>query len=109
MKRAMEFLIQVDNVVFDNWYAQGIMLIIWIMALVSSIALFWLSFGLLVYAVLVGVNFYRRGQKETDEIKALYKKEGIFPFVKGLNYCLLLGPLGFALAVLMKVSSSKKD
>lgn len=111
LRTIMNFLYALDSEYLSNWPVQIILLI-------SSIAAFtlhipgvtiWLGLGLVVYALLTGLNFYRDGvKKELADLAKLHKKHGMFPFLKGFNYCLILGPLGIALAVLMAVTSKSE-
>lgn len=108
----MDFLFQVDAVVFEHWPVQIGLLVLWTGLYLQGLALTWLYSGLAVYVALILVNIYRHGLKaEVKHLRELYQGHGIFPFLKGFNYSVLLGPLGIILAILLSIFSklNKQD
>lgn len=108
MKEIAKFLFKIDKLVFDQKEVQfglfGFFVALLFGHLVgimeTSRVTTWVEIGLVVY---IGLFIYRfaSNKNEFEELKKTYQSKGIFPFVKGLTYALLLGPIGLLLAVFL--------
>ena len=113
-KSVMNLLFQIDAVIFEHWATQILLLILGIVAVLAPYPYlnYWVYAGIVVYVSLIVYRFKISGFKEeSKKLKQEYKEFGLFPFVKGFTYALLLGPLGlvlaFALSLWAKEASKK--
>lgn len=110
----MSFLITIDDSL-SNYLMQGCLFGIVLLSLrlkgdlafnFDGITFVWVISGLVCYVLLMAYRF----KKDTDykqEIKRIYNEGGLLPFLKGFNYCVLLGVLSFGLFALLKDDSKK--
>jgi hypothetical protein len=108
MEKVAKFLFTIDRVIFEHNVTQYFLLgffgatiagtVVGVFA--PSFLTLWIGIGLGVYFGLFAYRFVTNKQ-ELAYVKKLYQEKGSFPFLKGFNYSLLLGPLGLVLAVFL--------
>lgn len=114
MNKLMNFLITIDDVL-SNYFMQGCLLGIVLLSLrlkgdlslnFDGIAFVWVVSGLVCYILLMAFRI-KEDTNYKQEIKRIYTEGGLLPFLKGFNYCVLLGVLSFGLFALLKNESKK--
>ena len=81
----------------SNLFAQVCLLMLVSFILKGDLA-WWPLLGFVAYVLMMVNNMRVSGKDvEIENLKKLYKKNGILPFLKGFNYSLLLGPLSLVL------------
>lgn len=109
MKKTIDILFKIDKFL-DNWFAQGILFIVFVVGLQLRNSLFsiWLAIGLFGYAYLMYRN-YQTIPGYHQQMKDDFKEHGMFPFVKGFNYCVICGPLSFLLAYVLQKDEDESE
>lgn len=115
MKEIAQMLFSIDRFIFDRKNVQyGLLAFFGITLLGTMIGLFaasgffiWLCIGLAVYVVLFAYRFMTNEQ-ELPQMKRMYQEKGVMPFMKGLNYSLILGPFGLILAMFLALMPKRK-
>jgi hypothetical protein len=108
MEKVARFLFKIDEVVFEKIIIQYFLLSFFAVTILgtmtgvfnTSVLTAWIAVGFIVYLGLFTYRFLSN-KDELKYVKELYQDKGSFPFMKGFNYALLLGPLGLALAVFL--------
>lgn len=94
MQKIVNFLFNVDHKIMNNWFVQVLLLLSVLLGLKSLTLWFslWVGLGFVSYLYLT-YKGYKENKQYQQEMKKTYLSHGALPFLKGLNYCLTLGPL----------------
>lgn len=114
MNTLMKILITIDNAL-SNYFMQGCLFGIILISLrlkselslnFDGITFVWVISGLICYFILMGVRLVK-DKDYKKELKETFKTGGFLPFLKGFNYCVLLGVLSFGLFALLNSEPKK--
>lgn len=112
MKEIPKSLLKLNNLLY-NLPAHAVILIGWVTALIfgGTFLKLWISSGLVIWAGLWVYRFYKEKNPGNygTQLKDSYKRDGILPFLVGLNLGAVLGALLLTMIVSIQGKKHKKD